>query len=56
MEMVLHNLPKRRERATKIRMSVSMKSEKEVSVVLQDLGFGEIYPATQKTWQEEFEI
>lgn len=56
VEMVLHNLPKRGERATKIRMSVSMKSEKEVSVVLQDLGFGEIYPATQKTWQEEFEI
>ena len=56
VEMVLHNLPKRRDRATKIQMSISMKSEKEVSVVLQDMGFGEIYPATQREWQEEFFI
>lgn len=56
VEIVLHSLPKRGERAAKIRLSISMKSENEVSVKVRDLGFGEIYPATDKVWQEEFEL
>lgn len=56
VEIILDNLPKRQERAARISMRISMKSEKEVLVVLQDKGFGEIYPATNKIWQEEFMI
>lgn len=56
VEIILHDLPKRGACASRIRMAVSMKSENEVSVMLEDLGFGEIYPATHKIWQEEFSI
>lgn len=56
VESVLHGLPKRGERATKLGMSVSMKSEETVLVEVRDLGFGEIYPASDNVWQEEFAI
>lgn len=56
VEVILDNLPKRDDRATKIGMTISMRSENEVAVELEDMGFGEIYPASNKLWQEEFSI
>lgn len=56
VEVILDNLPKRDERASKISMTISMRSENEVFIELQDMGFGEIYPASGKVWQEEFSI
>ena len=52
VEIILHDLPKREERATRIRMELAMESEDGVSVTLEDLGFGEIYPATHRIWHE----
>ncbi len=54
VEIILHDLPKREERATRIRMELAMESEESVSVTLEDLGFGEIYPATHRIWHERF--
>ena len=54
VEIILHDLPKREERATRIRMELAMESEDGVSVTLEDLGFGEIYPATHRIWHERF--
>ena len=56
VEVILHELPERGERATRIGMSLSMESEKDVLLTLEDLGFGEIYPATHKIWQERFSV
>ncbi len=56
LEIILNGLPRRGERASRIGMSISMQSEKDVCMTLEDLGFGEIYPATHKTWQENFTI
>lgn len=56
IEIILNDLPVRQERATRIRMLISMESGEEVSVTLEDMGFGEIYPATHKIWQEKFTI
>lgn len=56
VEIILHELPERGERATRIGMSLSMESEKDVLLTLEDLGFGEIYPATHKIWQERFPV
>lgn len=56
IEIILNDLPKRSDRATRVAMSLSMQSEKNVSLTIEDLGFGEIYPATHKIWQEEFTI
>ena len=56
VEVILHELPERGERATRIGMSLSMESEKDVLLTLEDLGFGEIDPATHKIWQERFSV
>ena len=50
------DMPERKMRATRLHMELSMKAENKVQIVLRDMGFGEIYPATGQTWQEEFEI
>lgn len=56
IEIILNDLPVRSERATRIRMLITMESGEDVSVTMEDLGFGEIYPATHKIWQEHFKI
>jgi len=56
VEIILNELPERGERSTRIGMSLSMESEKDVLLTLEDLGFGEIYPASHKVWKERFQI
>lgn len=56
MEIILDGLPRRGSHACRIGMGISMKSEEEAEVVLEDLGFGEIYPATHRLWREEFPV
>lgn len=56
IEVILSDLPKRGGRATRVSLSVSMQSENEAALTIEDLGFGEIYPATNKVWRETFTI
>lgn len=56
IEVILSDLPKRADRATRVSLSVSMQSENEAELTIKDLGFGEIYPATNKVWRETFTI
>ena len=56
VEIILNDLPPRSERATRIQMRLSMESEQDVSITLEDLGFGEIYPATHRIWHEELRL
>lgn len=56
VEIIMGDMPERKMRATRLHMALSMKAENRVQIFLKDMGFGEIYPATGQTWQEEFEI
>ena len=56
VEIILNDLPVRSERATRIRMTLSLESESDVSITLEDLGFGEIYPATHMIWHEKLRM
>lgn len=52
----LSDFPLRKERTTRIRLEILPKSKDEVVVSVKDLGFGEIYPGTSKTWDYTMEL
>lgn len=55
-EISLEGMAIRGNKTNRIHMDVHMKDEKTVSVTVNDLGFGELYPASGQVWQEEFEL
>ncbi len=48
---VLEGLPERPARTTRLRVSAVCMSREELLVTAEDLGFGELFPATHKTWE-----
>lgn len=56
MTMVLDGMEERPERTTRIRMNVDMISVSQMRVRVEDLGFGELYPASGKTWTQVFDL
>ncbi|MCR4806327.1 MAG: hypothetical protein K5857_01500 [Lachnospiraceae bacterium] len=52
----LDGIPVRPEKTTRLRMKVSFTSGDTVKVVIEDLGFGEIFPASNMKWEKEFKI
>ena len=48
----LSGLPERENRTTRLRISAKPQSDKEVCVTVYDLGFGELVPATGRTWEK----
>ncbi len=50
-KMVLDGLPERENRTTRLRITAKPRSDKEIAVTVQDLGFGELVPATGKIWE-----
>lgn len=56
IEMILGGIPQRRNKTTKIRLKVELTQRSMVAVHIEDLGFGEIFPATHKTWHESFSL
>ena len=44
--LMLENFPKRPEKTTRVRVEISFLDEKTMRIVLTDLGFGELFPAT----------
>lgn len=51
--ITLDEIPERPGAATLLQMHLTMKSANVLRVVIEDKGFGEIYPATEKNWEEE---
>ncbi len=47
----LEDLPKRPNRATRLRMELKFISKRKCRVLLTDMGLGGLYPATGKTWE-----
>ena len=47
----LTDMPDRENRTTRLRIEARPVSDKEIEIKITDLGFGEISPATDKTWE-----
>lgn len=52
----LDGIPNRPPKTTRLRMRVSFSSGKTVRIMIEDLGFGEIFPASGLKWEKEVEI
>ncbi|WP_130837649.1 DUF5716 family protein [Lachnoclostridium sp. Marseille-P6806] len=48
--------PERPERTTRIRLSLAMESARELGIRIEDLGFGELFPASGKSWDFKIEL
>ncbi len=51
--MVLEELPERKAGTTRVGLQIKMVSDNTIYVEVEDLGFGEFYPATGKKWVKE---
>lgn len=49
-KLYLEGLPNREDRTTRLRINALAKSDREVSITIKDLGFGEIAPSSEKSW------
>lgn len=54
--ILLDGFPKRPAAASRLHMKLQMKDVKSIQVTIQDLGFGEIFPAGQTVWTQEILI
>ncbi len=52
----IHGLPKRPPKTTKLSLEVELYDEKMGAIVIRDVGFGKIYPTTNKIYRKEFSI
>lgn len=52
----LTDLPNRPDRMTRLRISTEAVSDRRVRVIIRDLGFGELYRSSDKTWQYEMGV
>ena len=52
----LTDLPNRDRRTTRLRITATPTSDKDVNVVIKDMGFGEIVPSSNKTWEHTISL
>ena len=52
----LKELPKRPERTTRLLLQAKAESETRIRLVIQDLGFGELFPSCEEQWEYEINI
>ncbi|MCR4755917.1 MAG: hypothetical protein K5868_10390 [Lachnospiraceae bacterium] len=56
-EMVqIHGLPKRPNKTTKVSLEVEFESPNAGAVIIRDMGFGKLFPTTNKIYRKEFSI
>lgn len=56
VEIVLDGLPENHDKPIRLHMEINLTNVSTVSVKIEDQGFGEFVPSTDKKWNEEFEI
>lgn len=54
--LTLDNLPQRPDRTTRIRMHLEFEDSRICHVVMEDQGFGSLYPASDKTWKMRINV
>ena len=52
----LENLPKREGRCTRLRLTFNMTGVRRLHLIIEDLGFGEIFPATGYKWEQNITL
>lgn len=52
----IHGLPKRPPKTTKISLEVELLDERIGAIVIRDVGFGKIYPTTNKIYRKDFSV
>ena len=50
--MGLPGLPERPNKTTRLSLSLAYVSQKDCQIVVEDLGFGDMYPSSGKIWKE----
>jgi len=55
-EIALNGLPARPRRATRLRLEATFESDVKMHVKVLDLGFGEFYASSGKTWERDIEF
>lgn len=55
-QVTLEGLPIREDAASRLYLEIRMTSAGSIELTVEDLGFGEIYPASHQKWTESFEI
>ena len=55
-KITLEGLPKRQERTTRLRIHVEMTAVDKMTVTIEDLGFGEIFPSSGKGWNQTLSL
>lgn len=56
VEIMLEGLTERPEKTTRIHLDIYLKDVSTVVLHIEDKGFGEFFPATGKSWVEEFKV
>ncbi len=56
VQLFLDGLEKRPKGTTRLKLSLSMSSVDEVDIKVTDMGFGELFPATGKTWEQTIDL
>lgn len=56
VQITLSDVPKRPKKTTRIRLKADMTDVSTVRISMEDLGFGEFFPATHKFWEETIEL
>ncbi len=56
VQVFLEGLEKRPKGTSRLRIDITMSAVNEVNVRVQDLGFGELFPATNQVWEQLIEL
>ena len=52
----LTDLPNRDRRTTRLRITATPTSDRDITIVIRDLGFGEIAPSSNRTWEHSITL
>ncbi len=56
IKMELVGLPARPNRTTRLRINIKFETETKIKIDVKDLGFGEIFPSSGRSWEKLLEI
>ena len=54
--VMIHGIPKRPNKTTKLSLSVEFENPTDGAIIIKDLGFGKLFPTTNKIYRKEFSI
>ena len=52
----LHGIPKRPNKTSRFSIEVEFENPNRGAVIIKDIGFGKLFPTTNKVYRKEFEV